>query len=57
MKRFYFWKRWVIRLKRGKSCIKSLKWLKKKRGTINPQNNDDKSFQYTKTVALNYNKF
>ena len=57
MKRFYFWKRWVIRLKRGKSCIKSLKWLKKKRATINPQNNDDKCFQYTKTVALNYNKF
>ena len=28
--------------------------MKKKRATINPKNTDDKCFQYTETVALNY---
>ena len=28
--------------------------MKKKRATINPKNTDDKCFQYTATVALNY---
>ena len=32
----------------------SLKWLKNKRATINSKNNDNKSFQYALTVALNY---
>ena len=29
---------------------------KNKKATINPKNNDDKCFQYTTTVALNYNE-
>ena len=36
------------------SYIDSSKWLKNKRATINPKNNDDKSFQYALTVALNH---
>ena len=41
-------------IKRGKSYIKSPKWLENKRATINPQNNDDKCFPYAVTVALNH---
>ena len=36
------------------SLIDSLKWLKNKKATINPKNNDDKRFQYAVTVALNH---
>ena len=43
-----------ISLNRGGSYIDSPKWLKNKKATINPQNNDDKCFQYALTVALNY---
>ena len=43
-----------ISLSRGKSYIDSPKWLKNKKDTINPKNNDDKCFQYALTVALNY---
>ena len=40
---------------RGGSYIDSLKWLKNKKTTINPKNNnDEKCFQYTLTIALNY---
>ena len=45
-----------ISLKRGKSYIKSPKWLENKRATINPQNNNDNCFQDAITVALRYNK-
>ena len=38
---------------RGGSCIDSPKWLKDKKSTINPKNNDDKCFQYAVTLALN----
>ena len=42
-------------LRRGKSYIKSPKWLKNKRATINPENKkDDNCFQYALTVALNH---
>ena len=41
-------------MNRGRSYIDSLKWLKNKKVTINPTNNDDKCFQYVATVALNY---
>ena len=41
-------------LKRGKSYIKSPEWLINKRATINPKNRDNKCFQYSTTVALNY---
>ena len=43
-----------VSLSRGRSYIDSPEWLKNKRATINPKNNDDKYFQYALTVALNY---
>ena len=41
---------------RGESYIDSPKWLKDKQSTINPKNNDYKSFQYAATLALNLNR-
>ena len=41
-------------LKRRQSYIKSPKWIINKRATINPKNRDNKCFQYSTTVALNY---
>ena len=38
---------------RGGTYIDSPKWLKDKKSTINPKNNNDKCFQYTVTLALN----
>ena len=38
----------------GSSYIDSPEWLKNKKATINPKNNDDNCFQYALTVALNY---
>ena len=43
-----------VSLSRGGSYIDSLEWLKSKKTTINPKNNDDQCFQYALTVALNY---
>ena len=43
-------------INRGGSYIDSPKWLKNKKSTINPKNNDDKCFQYAVTLALNLNK-
>ena len=43
-------------INRGGSYIDSPKWLKNKKSTINPKNNDDKCFQYTVTLALNHDK-
>ena len=43
-----------ISLSRGGSYIDSPEWLKNKKATINPKNNDDKCSQYALTVALNY---
>ena len=43
-----------ISLSRGRSYIDSPEWLKNKKTTLNPKNNDDKCFQYALTVALNY---
>ena len=44
-----------INLNRGSSYIDSPKQLKNTKVTINPQNTEDnKSFQYARTVALNY---
>ena len=45
-----------ISLNRGGSYIDSPKWLKDKRSTINPKNNDDKCFQYAVTLTLNLDK-
>ena len=38
---------------RGGTCIDPLKWLKNKKSTINPKNNDNKCFQYAVTLELN----
>ena len=45
-----------ISLNRGGSYIDSPEWIKNKKATINPNNNDNKCFQYALTVALNYEK-
>ena len=41
-----------ISLNRGRSYIDSPKWIKNKKSTINPKNNDYKCFQYAVTLAL-----
>ena len=43
-----------ISLTRGKSYIDSPEWLKNKKTTINPKNDDKKCFQYALTVTLNH---
>ena len=43
-------------LNRGGSYIESAKWIKDKKSTINPKNNDYKCFQYAIAVALNHDK-
>ena len=43
-------------INRGGSYIDSPQWLKNKKSTINPKNNDDKRFQYAVTLALNLNR-
>ena len=43
-----------ISLNKGRSYIESAKWVKDKKSTINPKNNDYKCFQYAVTVALNH---
>ena len=41
-------------LNRSRSYIDSPDWIKRKKATLNPQNNDGKCFQYAVTVALNH---
>ena len=41
-------------LKRTGSYIDFPEWLKNKKATINPKNNDNNCFQYSLTVALNH---
>ena len=43
-------------INRGGSNIDSPKWIKNKKSTINPKNNDYKCFQYAVTLALNLGK-
>ena len=43
-------------INRGGSYIDLPKWLKDKKSTINPRNNDHKCFQYAVTLALNLNR-
>ena len=43
-----------VSLSRGRSYVDSPEWLKNKKATINPKNNDNKCFQYALTVASNY---
>ena len=45
-----------ISLNRGGSYIDSPEWIKNKKSTINPKNNDYKCFQYAVTVLLNCDK-
>ena len=40
--------------RKGGSFWDSPKWLKNKKATINPKNNDNNCFQYALTAALNY---
>ena len=43
-----------VNFKRVGSHIDSPDWIKNKKAKINPQNEDDKCFQYVRTVAFNY---
>ena len=43
-----------ISLNRGRSYIDSPEWLKHKKATINPKNNDDECLRYSIIAALNY---
>ena len=45
-----------ISISRGGSYIDSPKWLKDKKLSVNPKNNDHKCFQYAVTLALNLDK-
>ena len=45
-----------VSINRVGSYIDSPKWLKDKKSTINPKNNDHKCFQYAVTLALNLDK-
>ena len=45
-----------ISVNRGGLYIDSPKWIKNKKSTINPKNNDYKCFQYAVTLALNLDK-
>ena len=45
-----------ISLNRSESYIDSPKWLKNKKSTINPKNNNYKCFQYVVNLALNLDK-
>ena len=45
-----------IILNRGGSYIDAPKWIKNKKSTINPKNNDYKCFQYAVTLALNLDR-
>ena len=45
-----------ISISKGGSYIDSPKWLKDKKSTINPKNNDYECFQYAVTLALNLDK-
>ena len=40
--------------RKASSYINSPKWLKNKKATINPKNNDNNCFQYALAVTLNY---
>ena len=53
---FFYYDFNKISLNRGGSYIDSPKWIKNKKSTINPKNNDHKCFQYAVTLALNLDK-
>ena len=43
-----------VNYKRGGSYIDSPDWIKNKKDTINPKNEDNKRFKYAATLTLNY---
>ena len=43
-----------ISLSRGGSYIGSPEWIKNRKTTTNPKNNDDKCFQYAVAITLNH---
>ena len=45
-----------VNFKRVGSYIDSQNWIKKRKATIIPRNEDDKCFQFAATVALNYQR-
>ena len=45
-----------IDLKRSGSYIETSEWIKKTKATINYKNKDDRCFQYSLTIALNYDE-
>ena len=49
-----YYKLHKISLNWGGSYTDSPKWLKNKKATINPKNNDNKYFQYAITIALDH---
>ena len=49
-----YYKLYKISLNRGGSYTDSPKWLKNKKATINPKNNEDEFFQYAITVTLHH---
>ena len=52
---FFYYDFSTTSINKGGSYIDSPQWLKNKRSTINPKNNDDKCFQYAVTLSLNLN--
>ena len=50
----WYYKLHKISPNRGGSYTDSPKWLKNKNATVNPNNNDDKCFQYAVAAALNH---
>ena len=49
-----YYKCYKVNFKCGGSYVGSPVWIKKKKATVNPKNDDDKCFQYAATVALSY---
>ena len=50
---FFYYSFNKMSIYRGGTYIDSPKWLKNRKSTINPKNNDDKCFQYAVKLALN----
>ena len=46
-----------VNFRRGGSSVGSPDWIKKKKATINPRNEDGRCFQYGMTVTLDYGEF
>ena len=51
-----YYKCYKVSFKRVGSYIDSQDWIKKRKATIIPRNEDDKCFQFAATVALNYQR-